>query len=283
MVGNRSASANDVSISQPLGDAAVGRVKPIRVAVMVLALLQFAAPFFAEITGIGIPIGSPESGMDNTPLVPIGFAFGIWFPIFVGCCAYGAYQLSTSRVDEALLAEIAPHTVFAFAACTLWSIIAQSLNNWMTVPVFVAILIGLLRAIRVLEASGKLTAAARWLIRLPLGVYAGWSSVAIFANTSTVLAALRPANLRLDMTVVSVTILIGAGLTVLSIIWFVTSRFGYVGAVLWGLGGIAIANSGVKGDVAVLGTSLALAALIVAVATARSRMDSRRMNGDLAG
>ncbi|MCM0019534.1 MAG: hypothetical protein NBV67_06040, partial [Tagaea sp.] len=52
--------------------------------VLGLAIAQFLAPYFHRVTGWGIDIGETAraSGLPS-PETPSGYAFSIWFPIFV--------------------------------------------------------------------------------------------------------------------------------------------------------------------------------------------------------
>jgi hypothetical protein len=57
---------------------------------IIFAIAQFFVTFLPAF-GIGIGIGDRAIG-NSSPIVPIYWAFFIWFLIFPACIAYGIYQ-----------------------------------------------------------------------------------------------------------------------------------------------------------------------------------------------
>jgi len=69
---------------------------------------------------------SPEglSEINESQLVPLGFAFSIWFPIFVGCIAYGVIQALGTNKTRDIFRQLGPWTAAGFILICVWSLIS---------------------------------------------------------------------------------------------------------------------------------------------------------------
>jgi hypothetical protein len=215
---------------------------------------------------VGVPIGGDRSGVPDPPLVPAGYAFAIWGPIFLGCLLMGlAFCLPSWRRCVALRA-LFPWFPLAMLACTLWSIVASYADlafgqGWwgLTIPNFLLIIAPLARALREwsreLARTGGLRASKAplsWVLVGPtLGLYIGWCTAAIFANIAAWLASPPMSNLpRLGVRedVYSLALLVCAGLAshillaTLARSWHATARVAFILALVWALVAIAVKN-----------------------------------------
>jgi hypothetical protein len=129
-----------------------------------------------------------------------------------------------------------------FALYSLWLALAELEWVWVTVLVFSAMLLGLLRAGQAAAVSPELAGAStgpRLLVSVLLGTYAGWNSIALFVNLS---AAIRQSGAPTETATGLVwQALLLAGAVVLGAA--VTVRWGasipYVLTALWALAGAA--------------------------------------------
>lgn len=226
------------------------------------AATQIAATTWVVSSGASENFSGVAAGGDP-PLVPAGYAFSIWGPIYAGSLAYAVVQALPANAARDDLRRAGWGTAVAFLATAGWLLVAvRPTLAWATVALFMVIGAGLLVAVGALRlpahASAPPAGVERWLVRAPLHVFLGWTSVAVFANTAAVLrdtGVTRPGG----ETGVSLALL-GAGTLVAATIarWTGGSRW-YTGTVLWALVGIVAANvTGSRG-----GTNPAVAAAAV--------------------
>jgi hypothetical protein len=69
------------------------------------SISQFIVTFLPAF-GIGLGIGDRATGV-SSPVVPIYWAFFIWFLIFPACIAYGIYQAYPAQRENKILRRIA--------------------------------------------------------------------------------------------------------------------------------------------------------------------------------
>ncbi|MBC8091531.1 MAG: hypothetical protein H7Y15_06245, partial [Pseudonocardia sp.] len=160
-----------------------------RVAVLVLAVLQVVSPLVSQVVGadgftVADRVGEP-------PIVPVGWAFSIWGLIELLSVAYAVWALR--RPADALLDELAKPLIVVFAGFSLWIVAASVEPVWTTVVVFLAMFAGLLWALRIALAHRAEIAGwsrpGRALLWGTLGVYTGWTSIAVWVNLTTALSA----------------------------------------------------------------------------------------------
>ncbi len=232
---------------------------------LMLALAQLAAPFFAEATGIGQPIESRQPIDPATmPEGPAGYAFGIWFLIFALALGYAVRQALPSEATRMLYRRVGWLTAGLFLTSTLWMLLAQAVGDgWHLVAVIVGMwalaLTAWLRAL-----STEATAAADRVVRVMLGLYAGWLTLAVALNTTSV--ARLVLTDRPDPTDWALLTLLPAGAAAIMLAGLSGGQRWYLAAVLWGLAGIVVANLTPSGNPTVIGVAMALGAALLAVA-----------------
>lgn len=210
--------------------------------------------------------GEGEQARKNAGrLTPAGGAFAIWAPIFAAVAAYGVQRVrhhdDTGNASAEALARA------SLVANILWSLNAQYRGfGWRSVA-----LIGVSAATATAAvakfAQGPQTAFARSAAHL-LAPLAGWLSLATFANIEVTQGYTQSQSRRLvkPRTLLSMASAASAA--------GVTATRGdpyYMGAVAWGLGGIALKNA--KGDprlaVACVAAIMELAVAALAAGKAR--------------
>jgi len=156
--------------------------------------------------------------------------------VILGCLATAI--VSWWRYDSEIFRVVAWPLVVAQAGFCVWLICAGLQSTSVTaaaigtIATFAVILASLLVAIsRMRGVSGS----PRWLVSGTVGIYAGWSSAAIWLNVVTCL----PASLADSVAVQSFGV-VAAAVTIVAIIILLRPYVTYLIAVVWALTGIAI-------------------------------------------
>jgi hypothetical protein len=186
--------------------------------------------------------GSPD---DDPPIVPASYTFSVWGLIIAGCLAAAVWGVPANRARSAgYRAAQVPLSIVQLLFIA-WLTAARSSVVWPTVPIFVAMLVLLVFALRSFLAAasiGDVDRVTGLLLGGTLGVYAGWSSVAVSINATTVLAdaGLTTAGsfglLWQSLALVAACVTVGLLLPLLS------APLAYVTAVVWALVGVCVST-----------------------------------------
>lgn len=231
------------------------------------ALFQVAVPV---LTGPAIGQISEEN---RTLIVPAGYAFAIWTPIFLLCFAYAAYQALPANRENRLLRRIGLFTAGAFFFDGLWELIFPArqflLAQAVIVGIFVCAGVAYLRAQRAGgadEATSASSRAERWLVALPIGLLFGWITAATLVSFTTFVGIGLPGG-GPGEAVLGAALLLFGGLVASAAI--LAGKAGppqgylaYAAAVLWALVGVVVNQYGVS--VVTTGTAT-IAAVLVAL------------------
>lgn len=207
-------------------------MKPPRLSLVLLTLTALLMP----VASITVPVDSYESGPGQA-VTPPGIFFSIWGLVIIGCLAVAMW----GWIDSAspVLRAVAWPLVIAQAGYTVWLIFAgqQSahplLGSLGTVMTFAVILASLVVA---MQRLGAAAGSRRWIVAVTIGIYAGWSSAAIWLNIVTDLPAAWA-----DSPLAQSLAIAGAGATAVAIIIKVRPNPAYAAAVVWALVGISVA------------------------------------------
>lgn len=210
---------------------------------LVFAIAQILGGAFTEITGIGTSIQSQSAGSE-TPVIPAGYAFSIWGPIFLLSLIYAVYQALPSQRENKLFRSIGFFTAIAFLANTVWEIVAQVVTfNWPTAIIIVVGLVSSLLALfRLTEFKGKITKFQKTIAYLPVSMLAGWVSAATFANISSVAKQLNYHPFGLSESILSLIILAAAAFLAVAVIVKTKGNYLYTLTIIWALSAILVAN-----------------------------------------
>lgn len=242
-------------------------VRRVLVVIAVLAVIAVNAAANA------LPINGLNTGeiSDRFDIlfVPAGYVFSIWGVIYLGLLAYAIYQALPSQAQNPRHERIAALFILSAAANIAWIFLWHYLLFPLTLVAMITLLlslIGIYRRLRITE--GPVSAAERWLVRVPFSVYLGWISVATIANVSQVLFYLGWSGWGLDDVAWAVIMLV-VGVVLAGIMAFNERDLGYVLVFIWAYAGIGIAQAQVSyvaltawGGVAMLGL-LALLTLVL--------------------
>lgn len=164
--------------------------KPVGRSFAVLAAAVLAVIAAPLIAWAGLPDASSFSETGNETLRAAGYAFSIWGLIYAGLIVYGIWQLVRQTPETPILRAVAWPSFAAMTGCAAWLLAAALDLKALTVLIIVAsaavMILGLLRARPHRREAGPGT---RFFIFWPLGLLAGWLTVAGFINLITVLTA----------------------------------------------------------------------------------------------
>jgi hypothetical protein len=130
------------------------------------------------------------------PIVPAGYTFSIWGLIEAFSVAFAIWAFfarrTNSGADRELIDRLTRPMLVVFAGFSVWLAAAELEPTWSTLAVFVIMFLALLRALSELRRGQARLAdwsrLGRVLTYGTAGVYAGWSSIAIWLNVTTALA-----------------------------------------------------------------------------------------------
>ena len=210
---------------------------------------------------------SEQSDANNTLLVPAGIAFSIWFPIFVGCIAYGVIQILPKNRERAIFRDIGRLTAGSFALITLWGYMAAfpppAISAWGTAIVFIpAVLLICAAVVKLTRRKAELSRAEGYLIYIPLSLLAGWCSIAVFLNWAQ-LGVHGPIGFGMNETVVCVLALAAALAWITFMIHKTGGNRAYTFAPVWGLSFLVIARLGSEDHNLTIAIAAGIGALIL--------------------
>ena len=224
---------------EPLRRALAGRAAGAarRVANVAGALFQAGA---ATLAGEAIGRISDEN---PTLVVPAGYAFAIWGPIYALSLAYAAYQALPSKREDPLLRRVGWWTAAAFAGTGAWVPLFAArrfvLAQVTIVAIAACLTVAFLRVAR--EDNGpEAGPGKRWLVAPTLGFFFGWLTAAAVVGFATTDVALGRRGEGLGAAVGGAgLLLLGAGLASAVLLVArsgpVAGSLAYAAAVLWAL------------------------------------------------
>lgn len=235
-----------------------------------VAALSFAPPVATFLCfGLGTTFEDATRSDAGEPLiVPAGYAFIIWGLIYASSMAYGVFQALPAQRESELLRAIGPYMASAFVGTAAWLLMARFGWTWLTVACIVWIGLSLAGALpAVLRAAPRMTALERGLVVLPVSVFAGWVTVATFANTAAAVKESGWLDTGLPEPAWTVVMLLAAGAIAAAVTLAGRGAPFYALTVVWALVGIVVANAAGR-SVTVAVTAGALAVAVVALSAA---------------
>ncbi|MCR5875789.1 hypothetical protein LRS10_17425 [Phenylobacterium sp. J426] len=235
-------------------------------------VFAIAAPASQAYFDVGLS-ASEFADQGNSTLRAAGYAFSIWSLIYLGLAAYAIWQALPRNTGNAAIRALAWPSVFTIAATGAW-IYASAFNaRWLTVAIIAAaaavMIFGLMRASR-----GK-SAFLDWLlVWWPLGLLAGWLTVASAVNILTIMTAegLIAPDPAVLYGAAGVLITTGVALWVLRR----TAVLPYGAAVAWGLVAVWVAERPDNPIAAWLALACAIAVGLAAAWWGRPATSGRR-------
>lgn len=211
------------------------------------------------------------SDMSDNLLVPLGPAFSIWFPIFVGCIGYGIIQALPKNRTRDVFRTVGWWTAAGFAFICGWALITAyaptDMVQWGTALIFIPAVAALnIATIKFTRHVNAVTGVERLFTWAPISLIAGWCSLAVFLNWTPIAYETFAGG---DANLVSSLLILAAALGL--IVWVCRKadcNKVYVIPAIWGLGWLAarhlIGDTGmpVIGIVALIGVLLLVASAL---------------------
>lgn len=230
-----------------------------RIAVVAAVLFAIAAPALQAALDLGLSASEFADRGDET-LRAAGYAFSIWSLIYLGLIAYAIWQVLPRNRERPLMDGLAWPAAVAIAGTGLWICASAADARWATVAII---------AISAISLVGGLLAAGRhdrggvadWLlVWWPLGLLAGWLTIATALNILTVLTAeglITPSSAPFAAVGAIVPVVVIA-LAVLG----ATRLVAYGVPIAWGLVAVWVAE---KADKPAIATAALAAAVVIAL------------------
>ena len=204
--------------------------------VLVLAACQALAAYWPELTGARETITTRSARWD-TRVVPFGPFFAIWLLLFSACGAFAVWHALPAQASDPTYRTLGWLAAALFAGNVAWEVwVPRRGLGWPSVALIVLELAVALAALAVIAGWGP-TGWDLWLGAVPLQLFAGWVSVAAFANLSS---TLRRAGLADARRAAVAGPLIGAAVLLVAAVGWWTGSPAYLAAAGWGLAGIAV-------------------------------------------
>ncbi len=233
------------------------------IVVAVLAVLQTAAAGLGGSGAVGMSVGDVARAI-ATPVLPAGWAFAIWGPLYLGFLGYAVYQLLPAQRGR----EVHRATGWWLAASAVlnagWILAFSAEYVVLAELLLLALLAVLARVFGRLSRERASGTVERVALRLPVALYTGWVSIATVAGTAATGARLGLPGQGALATIAAVLILLLAAGIVASVTTFGTAVVGYAAAVVWALVGIALNQ-----PPAAVGIAAAVATVVVLFSAAR--------------
>lgn len=234
-----------------------------RVAIVLAVSYQIGATFLPSL-GLGDPIGQRSDAI-RTLVVPAGWAFAIWGPLFLGCAIYAVWQVLPAQKNNLLLDRIGWYTAGAAAANGAWATYTQFYNLTAISALIILIsLVCLLATLRELvDWKLRFTQAEQWIVVPLFSALAAWLTV---ASTVNITAALTyhgvGGGLRYSM--LAAAVIVVAGLIASTAIYRSRGNPWYCAVILWAMLAIFYKGGQQFGEIAF---ASAIAAVLVVWAT----------------
>lgn len=244
------------------------------------AVLQAAAAPLTAAAG-----GFTGAGAD-LPVVPPAPFFAVWsVPVFGGlaCAVWG---LPLHRATAWPYRQVQVPLSVAQVGFAAWLAAASSSWPWLSLPVFLVMLAALIVAMRGLTGgaaqdsgsaagavSGRTTTLARMLLGTTVGVYAGWTTAAVWVNAASLLPQTGLAPSGASSTALQCLAVAGAGAAAAAGARAFQGQLPYVATAAYALIGVSVSAS--RADLpALLGTAIT-ALTVVAAVTVITRVHPR--------
>lgn len=251
-----------------------------RLALVIMAVGQVVSAVLVQRYGGQF---TTENRSGEPPIVPAGYTFSIWLVIEVLSLAYAIWALHSRAPGQATRDRLTIPLLVVFTGFSAWLAVSEIQPRWTTVAVFAVMLAALLWAVRLaLAARDEIRTwprAAGILLWALLGLYTGWSTIAIWVNLATSVADSGAPLQGTAGLLGQLAILAGAAATAgVLVAWMARVTVlaaTYAAATVWAFVGVAFgtyeASQPVLTTVALAGLAATLAVLFAATVRARTQ------------
>ena len=236
----------------------------------VLNGVALALAILVNVLASALPLNGQTTGQISDRFavyfVPAGYVFSIWGLIYVGLIAFAVYQLLPSQranprlrgIDGLFVVSCIANATWIFLwhfEIFAWTLVAMGTLLVSLIAIYIRLGIGLDRP----------SAAERWLVHVPFGIYLGWVTVATIANITSVLYWAGWGGWGIAAQAWAVVMLVvGTGVTVALMLSRPSLPFALV--IVWAYVGVAVRQSSIP-VVAFSAIGLGILVLVVSVGT----------------
>jgi hypothetical protein len=244
------------------------------VAVLVTAITQVAsAPLTPLLLGRQATTG-PISDANHTAATPAGYAFSIWGLIYLASLVLAIWQLIGNAPASQANRRSGWWLVAAFAASTVWVPIFGAGLIWLAQLVIFALVGCLVVAMARLTALGSARSAAeRWCLRVPVGIYLGWAICAAAAGLALTIRWFGTSEADALAIGISLAVVVLAVAGCVLVVLRLDALAGFAFTAGWALIAIAIGTSQPAVRIVALVGVLAVAAVLVMRTAQSARKD----------
>jgi translocator protein len=233
------------------------------VMVAVLAVVQLVVAGLGGSGAAGESVGVVARSYPS-PVLPAGWTFAIWGPIYLAFLGYAVYQLWPTQRGRAVHRATGWWLAASAVLNAAWILAFSARYVLLAELLILALLVVLARVFGRLSRERASGTAERVALRVPVALYTGWVSLAVVAGTAATGVRLGlPGDGALAEIAAVLMLLVAAGI-VASVVTNGTAVVGYAAAAVWALVGIAL-----NGPPAAVGVAAAVATVVVLFATAR--------------
>lgn len=196
-------------------------------------------------------------------LEPAGYAFSIWSIIYLSFIGFGVYQFSPARREDPRFQKARVAAIVNAFANTGWLIAAMTDQRWLTVVLILLVLYTLAQmAIAVELGRPGADLGEKLLVKLPIGLYFGWITLASPVNiTSWLVSDLgwTGESLLNPMLWTAIITVVATGIFVALYLYKKVNAV-FLGVGVWGL--VAIWAANIARSSLVANTALAMAVVL---------------------
>lgn len=226
--------------------------------VLIVAITFAASPFFVSGFAGYDPSQFPVR-IEQPPVQPAGYAFSIWGVIYLWLIVMAVYGVWKRPLDPMWDATRRP-LIVSLAIGTIWLAVATASPIWATVLIWGMLISALIALVRTGDTD-------LWLLRAPLGLYAGWLTAASAVSLGILLPGFGIGPLGAEGWAIAA---LSLGLAVAATTLRLRASLMYGLAIVWALAAVFVANG-----VSVVGLFASGAAIAVAALTLLRLRSSR--------
>ena len=157
---------------------------PVAWAVLILSITQALAVFLP----LALFDGEPNDDGVDLFISPAGYAFAIWGVIYVLSIITAVVFVQKRQTGTQFGQRLAVDLAIACGAATLWLIVSAASIDWLPSILLTVMALALLDAARIAAHPVENPSSTTTLVRITIGIYAGWATAAVFVNWASDIA-----------------------------------------------------------------------------------------------